>query len=181
MSEKPRDILEFLRRAGREPATTVVDPPPGIPVVETPVTKGDFSAWMLVKRQQVWIAGIAAGLFAVLTFMIGLAMGGPDPVNEPAYGSVGVWTVRAATYNQNANGEVRAKSTAAQFRRIFDDEVTIQQLDRQGKLVVAVGSWLKNPRTDKRAVALLNRVIGLEVDGRDRHPFGDAQFYRIER
>ena len=181
MSEKPRDILEFLRRAGREPATTVVEPPPGIPVVETPVTKGDFSAWMLVKKQQVWIAGIAAGLFAVLTFMIGLALGGPDAAEEPAYGTVGVWTVRVASYDKTTNGEVRAKSIAAQLRRVIDDEVTIQPLDRQGKLVVTVGSWLKNPKADQRAVELLKRVKALEVDGRDRYPFGDAQFYRIER
>jgi hypothetical protein len=181
MSDKPRDILEFLRRAGREPSTAVVDPLPGIPVVETPVTKGDFSAWMLVKRQQVWIAGVAAGLFAVLTFLIGYAWGSPAATETPAASGVVVHTIQAIAYDATPNGEVRAKSVAAQLRRVVDEEVTVQRLDRHRKILVTVGSWLSNPLANERARALLKQIRALEVDGRDRHPFQSALFYRLER
>lgn len=181
MTEKPRDILEFLRRAGREPASAVAEPPARPQTAANPPSEAELSQWMLVKKRQVWIAGIAAGLFAILTFLIGMAFGGPDSAEEAAAAKVGVWTIRAIEYDDTTNGQVRAKSTASQLRRLASDEVTIQPLDRDRKLLVTVGSWLKNPNSNEQALKLLEWVRTREVDGRDRRPFKDAFFYRIER
>ena len=185
MSEKPRDILEFLRRAGSEPtagpSATVVEPPPRARAAEKPAVEADFSGWILVKRRQAWIAGIAAGLFAILTFVIGLSWSSPDAAAIEAAGDVGVWTIRAIEYDASSNGEVRAKSVASQLRRMTDDEVTVQPLDRDRKLLVVVGSWLRDPTENEHALKLLQWVQEREVNGRDRRPFKDAYFYRIKR
>ena len=186
MSEKPRDILEFLRRADCEPTATATEPPAGSPLAgavspEKPAPQADSSGGLLVSRRQMTIAGVAAGLLALLTFLIGLAWSGGSEPEEAAGSPVGIWTIKAIEYDATSNGEIRAKSLAAQLGKLASDEVTVQRLDRDRKLMVTVGSWLKNPKENEKALKLLRWVQEREVNGRDRRPFEAAYFCRIKR
>ena len=87
--QRPRDILEFLRRASSEdPEVQVVPPetsPAAPPPTETPhvtVSSGD-APMVVMRRSQVVVAGVACGLLVLLAFLIGLANGESSPTTMP--------------------------------------------------------------------------------------------------
>ena len=191
MSQRPRDILEFLRRAGggappvdeeiEEAETTsriFVSPP----VSASPViaTRGAGEPIELTPRQAL-IAGLAALLLAVLTFLIGHMVGENSAQNAVSAAPVSLWTSRVVEYDDTRSGEISAKTWASKIERLADDEVTIERLDRDRKLLVTLGSWLKNPRENERALRLLQWVRNLESKGGTKKPFDDAFFYPIKR
>ncbi|MHC4952373.1 MAG: hypothetical protein ACYTGZ_00660 [Planctomycetota bacterium] len=184
MSDKPRDILEFLRRTGQEPPEEPAELPRARPSAAPPraPTKnwGGIPEFVVLHRRQLAIAGVAAILLLVLAFLLGMVTGGGEPEAD-AGRPVGVWTIRVIEYDNTRNGLIRAKSLAAELRRAGRDEVTIQQLDGDRKLLVTLGSWLNNPKKSEEALSLLNWIRGREVHGRNRTPFSDAYFYRIKR
>jgi len=192
MSQRPRDILEFLRRAGgggppvaeevaEEAETTsriFVSPPVSAqPVV---AARGAGEPIELTPRQAL-IAGLAALLLAILTYMVGHMVGGNSADQAISSAPVSLWTIRVVSYDDTRSGEISAKTWASKIERLADDEVTIERLDRDRKLVVTLGSWLKNPRENERALRLLQWVQNLESKGGTKKPFDDACFYSIKR
>jgi len=192
MSQRPRDILEFLRRAGggappvdeemaEEAETTsriFVSPPvSAAPVI---AARGAGEPIELTPRQAL-IAGLAALLLAVLTYMIGHMVGENSAQNAVSAAPVSLWTIRVVEYDDTRSGEISAKTWASKIERLADDEVTIERLDRDRKLLVTLGSWLKNPRENERALRLLQWVRNLESKGGTKKPFDDAFFYPIKR
>jgi len=179
--QRPRDILEFLRRtSGDEPAVEVA-PEPG-PQRPPHVTVSSSDAPMVVlRRSQVIVACVAAGLLIVLAFLLGLTSAGEG--GEAANGATAssLYTIKLIEYPATRNGEVNAKTLKAELERVFDEDVTIQRLDRDRTLFVALGCWLSNPRENRQAQELLARVKKLAGRGSGDRPFEGAYFFPIKR
>ena len=217
--QRPRDLLEFLRRTSANdagdrvdgptrriplpadepkvaaqhsvPASTKVAAPhraaapkvPAPPPASTPhvsVTQGD-APMMVFRRSQVVVAGIGAGLLIVLAYLLGSTWGGESASEPEVFGSVGVYTIAVVEYHDDAHGQVSAKMIKSDLTELGWDEVMIEQLDRDRKLWVTIGSWVSNPRTNRKAVSLLSEVKKLRVQGNDKFQFADARFVRIKR
>ena len=130
---------------------------------------------LVLRRSQVIVAAIAAGLALILVFVLGLALGGGD---DPAETPIGqrVWGIRVASYKRVEDARV----TQNLLQQLDLDEVTLQRIPSQGLVVVMVGSWLSNPKRDARAVESLAKVQNLSARGKNR-AFPDAQFWSIQR
>jgi hypothetical protein len=179
--QRPRDILEFLRRASTDEPAVEVAPKESAPVRAPHVTVSSGDTPMIVlRRSQVIVACVAAGLLIVLAFLLGLASSDSGEAAAAA-GSARFYTIKLIEYPDTRSGEINAKTLMADLERRFDEEVTIERLDRDRKLVVALGSWLKHPRENRRAVQLLEEVKGLKVAGSDTLPFESAYFFQIKR
>ena len=184
MNQRPRDSLEFLRRTGGEPPTAVEsqhDRFVAAPIAVEPVVSDDSGDPIELTRRQAVIAGVAVVLLSVLTFMIGFMVGENAPTEAGSAGTVRVWTIRVIEYDDTRSGEIAAQTWKAKIERLAKDEVTIERLDRDRKLLVTLGSWLKNPNQSERALRLLAWVRNLEAKGRDKKPFASAYFYPIKR
>ena len=123
MSEKPRDILEFLRRTGQEPEQ---DSATGVPPAESPAAPRRRAAEpapnrispgsptvgrrglpvlgipevVVLHRRQLVIAGIAAGLLLILAFLLGMVSGGGGSDEADVGQPVGVWTIKLIEYER---------------------------------------------------------------------------------
>jgi len=183
--QRPRDILEFLRRASTEEPAVEVAPPETAPVRPSPeraphvtVSSGD-TPMVVLRRSQIIVACVAAGLLIVLAFLLGLAS---SEAEAQASGlTTRFYTIKLIEYPDTRNGEINAKSLLGDLERRFDEEVTIQRLDRDRKLVVALGSWLQHPKENRRAMRLLKEVKELTVAGGTQKPFESAYFFQIKR
>ena len=92
---KPRDMLEFLRRTSDgEPAQTKPEP-------ELESTPRIF----VLRRSQVVLAAVSVGLALLFAFLLGMAVGGHS--DEPGY------VIRAATF-QNETVAKRVKTQLEQ-------------------------------------------------------------------
>jgi hypothetical protein len=224
--QRPRDLLEFLRRTSANDAGDRVDGPtrriplpnpaavppaadepkvadsgdvsataevPAPARVQSPVpaphrvssphvsvTQGD-APMMVFRRSQVVVAGVAAGLLIVLAYLLGSTWGGESAAEQEVFGAVGVYTIAVVEYYDNAHGQVSAKMMKSDLTKRGWDEVMIEQLDRDRKLWVTIGSWVSNPRTNRDAMSLLSKVKKLRVRGNDKFQFADARFVRIKR
>jgi hypothetical protein len=219
--QRPRDLLEFLRRASadesdrgvdapqksnppvRERIASVPEVPPKVAPTKAPrtggptqpqeppeepskatphvtVSQGD-APMVVLRRSQVVVAGVAAGLLIVLAYMLGSTWGDENAADQKVYGPVGVWTIVVIEYNDNPHGQISAKAIKAGLAKRDWDEVMIEQLDRDRKLWVTIGSWVSNPKTNRRAMSLLSAVQKLRVQGSDKLEFAEAYFARIER
>jgi len=186
--QRPRDILEFLRRASsEEPTVDVAVPEPTVEPSSAPipgphvtVSSGD-TPMVVLRRSQVVVACIAAGLLIILAFLLGLTTAGGEGGGDAASAPVRFYTIKAIEFDDTRNGEINAKSIKAELERRFDEEVTIQRLDRDRTIFVALGSWLENPKANRRATELLEEVRKLDVRGNEKSPFRGAFFFPIKR
>ena len=136
---------------------------------------------MVFRRSQVIVAATAAGLGIILAFLIGMASGGEGGEPAETFGKVGVYTIRVIAYDNTETGQIRAKTLKGQLEQPGWDEVLIERLDRDGKLLVTIGSWVSNPNTNKEAVALREKVRALRTQGSSKLQFEEAYFVRIKR
>ncbi|MEM8885223.1 MAG: hypothetical protein AAGD14_14240 [Planctomycetota bacterium] len=204
--QRPRDLLEFLRRASNEDEAPAPEQPkprveparkptrePSSPQVSrsqesrphVSVHSGDVPL-VVVRRSQVVVAAVTACLLIVLAFLLGLVSGSGEG-EEGAEATIArtgtpltVWTIRCIAYDDTRKGEIAAKTVADDLARQGLDEVTIERLDRDGKLVVTIGSWLSNPHKNRQAQKLLATVQGLKAVG-DPDPFKEAYFVQLKR
>ena len=167
MQKKPADLLEFLRQSHDE-----FDPIPA-PLPDRTVPM------MVLRRSQVTVAAVAAGLILILVFLLGLGLGGGEESAATSIGQ-GVWGVRVVSYKDTAQGREDARITQNQLQQLDLDEVTLQRIPSQALVVVMVGSWLSDPRNNPRATEVLAKVQTLSARGKNR-PFSDAQFWSIQR
>lgn len=187
--QRPRDILEFLRRAAveetaEEPRLEVAPPEPApTRAPATPhvtVSSGD-APMVVLRRTQVIVACVTAGLLIILAFLLGLATGEGQAAEAAAAGTTRFHTIKVIEFADNRNGEIRAKTLLADLERRFDEEVTIERLDRDRTLFLALGSWLKNPNENREAKRLLKEVRELTARGRSEKPFKSAYFFTVKR
>jgi len=164
---KPRDMLEFFRRAA--PADADAPPPP--PALE-PTTR-----MLVLRRSQAVVAMVAAAAALLLAFLLGHAVGasggGEAPLPE-------MFVIRAATYKGEL-GKGHAQSMKQQLEKMdLGDEVQVLEVPSESSTVVTVGSWFTNPEERKEARALLGKLRGLR-DSEQATPFSDAEFWRMKR
>lgn len=223
--QRPRDLLEFLRRASADDAPRTVDSPrmdpastrkdssgarptaspdskaepktesktgkpkrvarphrpvPAAPGAHVTVSQGD-APMVVLRRSQVVVAGIAAGLLILLAYLLGGAWSSGESPDQATFGAVGVNTIVVIEYDDTPHGRIQAKTLKGELARLGLDEVMIEQLDRDRKLWVTIGSWVSNPKINRQAVSLLGRVQKLRVQGSNKRQFADAYFARIER
>ncbi len=205
--QRPRDLLEFLRRTSsstdeseprldgperrslprdmtRQPVKVNGPRPAENPRVSDArhvnVSQGD-TPMVVLRRSQVIVAGITAGLLIVLAYLLGSTWSGEEPADQVVYGDVGVYTIAVIEYHDNAHGQISAKTLKADLAKLDWDEVLIEQLDRDRKLWVTIGSWVSNPYTNRQAMSMLSEVKKLRVQGSDKFQFADARFVRIKR
>lgn len=172
MPKPPTDLLEFLRQSGE-------DEPAPEPIREGPRPERTVPM-MVLRRSQVTVAGVAAGLALVLVFLLGLGLGGGD---EPeANSSIGqrVWGIRVVSYKDTEQGRADARTTQNLLQQLDLDEVTLQRIPSQRRIVVMVGSWLNNPKDNAKAAEILAKVQNMSARGMNR-AFPDAQIWSIQR
>lgn len=176
MERKPQDILEFLRRKPeqRGPSAPTEGPPPEDGLESTP-------RLLLVRKSQIVVAGLIAGLSLVLAFLIGMAFGGGDEAPAPATETLGPWVIRAISYDNDAQGRATAKNVQEQLSAL-GHEVTIQTLAGQSNVVVTVGAWVQNPQRSEKARRLLQEIQAItEKKKPKKTPFRSAYFWQIRR
>jgi hypothetical protein len=180
--QRPRDILEFLRRASTddEPATEVAEPEVSSPTPHVTVSSGD-APMVVLRRSQVVVAAVAAGLLILLAFLLGLASSGESAEEAAASAPVRFYTIKLTEFSDTRNGKLSAKTLLGELEQEFGEEVTIERLDRDRRLFLALGSWLKNPRENRQAMDLLKKVRKLKAPGHKSPPFQDAYFFSIKR
>jgi len=168
MLKKPKDLLEFFRRSSGAPD------PEALPELEkTP-------RMLVVRRSQVVVAAVSAGLGLVLAFLLGLGLGGGS--NEPVAAGGGLWVIRVTKYEDSATGGRFAKTVMSQLERLdLGDEVNWRRVISDGKLAVTLGCWMQDPHGDARAEELLKKIKGIRGRGGQVQPFAGADFWRIER
>lgn len=186
--QRPRDILEFLRRASSDEAPVeVADPettpePQAIPPAGPHVTVSSGDTPMVVlRRSQVVVACVAGGLLIILAFLLGLATADPGPAEDGVGVPLRFYTIKAIEFDDTRSGQINAKTLKAELERRFDEEVTIQTLDRDRRIFLALGSWLEHPKANRRAMELLKAVKKLSVRGSEKSPFEDAYFFQVKR
>jgi len=176
--QKPQDLLEFLRRANREaPAEAEREPAAPAKVLER------TTRMLVLRRSQVVVASVAAGLLLVLAFLLGLGLGGGGGESTETVTVAGppVWTIRAATFSDTEKGRFAAKVMAGDLRRRHDiRQVVIQPIPSRSQLVVVVGAWLEHPHDDRFANDLLKKIKDIPDVNGDK-PLADAIFWRIQR
>ena len=186
--QRPRDILEFLRRASSdEPPVEIAEAEPAIereptvaPGPHVTVSSGD-TPMVVMRRSQVVVACVAAGLLIILAFLLGLTTAGGEDGWGGASAPTRFYTIKLIELPDTRSGEITAKMLMADLERRFDEEVTIERLDRDRTLFLALGSWLKDPKENRRAMELRDAARKLAVRGRDESPFKDAYFFQIKR
>ena len=168
MLKKPQDLLEFFRRSSGAP-----DPEALPELQKTP-------RMLVVRRSQAVVAAVSAGLALVLAFLLGLGLGGGS--SEPVAAGGGLWVIRVMQYEDNEKGGVYAKTVGSQLERLdLGDEVHLRRVISDGKLVVTLGCWMRDPKGDARAEELLKKIKGIRGRGGQGQPFASADFWRIER
>ena len=172
MRKPPADLLEFLRKSNE-------DEPAPMPIREAPRPERTVPM-VVLRRSQVNVAAVAAGLALILVFLLGLGMGGDSEPEATSSISQGVWGIRVVSYKDTERGRVDARTTQNLLQRLDLDEVTLQRIPSQGRLVVMVGSWLNDPRDNARAAEILAKVQNLSARGMNR-AFPDAQIWSIQR
>jgi hypothetical protein len=179
--QRPRDILEFLRRASTdEPATEVVEAPKPKPTPHVTVSSGD-APMVVLRRSQVVVACVVAGLLAILAFLLGLASSTADAEVGGGGAPIRFYTIKLIELPDTRNGKLTAKTLLAELETELGEEVTIERLDRDRRLFLALGSWLKNPRENRRAMDLLKQAQALRAPGHEEPPFKEAYFFPIKR
>jgi hypothetical protein len=181
MARKPNDMLEFLRRSGDDPS------PARETLREIPRDRRDFlPETMMVRRSQVLVSGAIALLLAVLAFVIGLIAGsGSDNTGSAAMSAPAeVWVLRVATLKDNENNRVAAKAWRDDLRGIYGEEIFIHPLEEKGQLVLALGTWLKNPEESPEEFAAAIKLrdgIRKALDPAGNLLFEDAHFWQMTR
>ncbi|MGQ0614912.1 MAG: hypothetical protein ACT4PV_14345 [Planctomycetaceae bacterium] len=184
MARKPQDMLEFLRRQNAEENV----PPEGAlteaaaTAARTPAEPLEPTARVLVlRRSQVVVSCIAGGLLLLLVFLVGLRTGQARSPNSPAASPAGAplpfWVIRVVTYKDSEQGWADARRVKAALQEF--GQVTFHKIVSTQDLVVALCSWLEDPREDRAARELLERVRTLEVAA--RRDFGGAHYWQIQR
>jgi len=166
---KPRDMLEFFRRA----APGDVDAPPPPPALE-PTTR-----MLVLRRSQAVVAIVAAAAALLLAFLLGHAVGASGG-GEGAQPAPGMFVIRAATYKGDQRMDF-ARSMKQQLEKMdLGDEVQVLEVPSESSTVVAVGSWFSSPEERKEARALRDKLRGMK-DSTQATPFSDADFWRMKR
>jgi hypothetical protein len=178
MHKKPQDMLEFFRRASaEEPGETVA-------VAAEEEREPSLEATprlQLVRRSQIVVAAVAAGLAVILAFVLGLALGG-DEVAPVATQGVGGWVIRVISYDDNPRNEEIAQGVMGFLAKQYPQlEVTLQRIPSQEQIVVTVGSWVHHPDRYPRARQLLDEVRKIDDKRSGKLHFSEAYFWRIER
>jgi len=176
MERKPQDLLEFLRRnrgaEGGAASTAGVDALPAAQPTD-----------LVLRRSQILVAAVAAGLLVVLAFVVGLVAGRPgsESPGAPAVGAgAPVWTIRTITYQATEQGEINAKITMNQLETIFPGMVSIQRNPGRDEVIVTVGAWLRDPKQDPKALALLQQIQDQQDVAGKRH-FTGAYIWTLPR
>lgn len=170
MQKKPQDLLEFLRRTKDDTAL------PAVPS-EQAQEVGKSPRMLVLRRSQAYVAAGAAGAAIILAVLLGVALGSSEektPVTQ------GVWVIRVISYKDTQSGRENAANVARQLEQLGWEEVTLQHLPAQGRIVVTLGSWLGEPRDLAAATELRKRVREI-ADKQGGLHFKDADFWRIER
>jgi hypothetical protein len=136
---------------------------------------------VVLRRSQVVVAAVTAGLLILLAFLLGLASSGETAEEAAARAPVRFYTIKLTEFSDTRNGKLAAKTLLAELEQEFDEEVTIERLDRDRRLFLALGSWLKNPRENRRAMDLMKKVQKLRAPGHKSPPFKDAYIFAIKR
>jgi hypothetical protein len=180
MPRKPQDILAFLRSKGGEPGEEPA------PAVEPSLGTGDAAApkqpprVFVLRRTQVYVALTATALFLVLAFQVGHVAGSrsrPRPDAAAPTSALDLWTVRAITYDNSDQG----RADAARIVRMLEKAGLSPSIRANAKsVVVVVGAWLRNPKEDPAAAALVETVRDIK-DAAGRTQFPDAAIWQIER
>jgi hypothetical protein len=171
VKQKPTDLLEFLRQSSEEER----------PVAAPIAPQGERTVSMLVlRRSQVIVALVVAGLFCLLVFLLGLGLGGGGEPEGLAPLKSSVWGIRLVTYKDTDSGRAEARATQKLLRTMDLDEVTLQRIASKRQIVVMLGSWLSDPENLAGARQMLSKVQKLTVRGKNR-AFPDAHFWSIQR
>ncbi len=184
MARKPQDMLEFLRRQNADetapPEGALPDEPAG-PMAEPAPHLEPTARVLVLRRSQVVVSCIAGGLLLLLVFLVGLRTGQAKSPKAPAASPPGAampfWVIRVVTYKDSEQGWADARRMKVALNEL--GQVTFHKILSTQDLVVALGSWLEDPKEDRAARALLEQVRTLEVAA--RRDFGGAHYWQIQR
>ncbi|MDH3590393.1 MAG: hypothetical protein OER88_00840 [Planctomycetota bacterium] len=169
--KKATDLLDFYRRTHDR--------------IPDSITTEDLERGprlMLIRRTQIVVAGVAAGLVVVLAFLFGMAMGGDEAEPETVAESLGItasWVIRVASYSDTKAGRANAKFLMSQLERMDLEDVSLHRIPSQNVLVVALGSWAKKP-VRGGPVELLDTVRNLPDHRDNSKPFASADMWQIK-
>jgi hypothetical protein len=124
---------------------------------------------------------IAVGVLAlVLAFLIGLAVGGAGG-GEEAAGQASVWTIKVASYPDNAKGHEYAQLLTSRLLALkLGDEVNLRRTAADDAVVVTVGAWMQTPSGNAAAEALRDKIRKIP-DRNGALPFESAHFWLLRR
>jgi len=165
---KPRDMLEFLRRASGRPAGT--EQPASAGLEATP-------RMVVLRRSQVVVAGAVTAGALLLAFLVGMAAADRGAGRQ-------VYVIRAASFQDDAAGRQVAltrKRQLEQMEQLDLGEVQIVRDPALQSVAVTVGAWESDPSRSERARSLLGQIQRIQVQNTRETPFRDASFWRIER
>jgi hypothetical protein len=136
------------------------------------------------------MAAGGAAVLLLLVFWIGTKVGGSgeSPDNgrfATPSGQTAFWTVRVATFEESeqsrADSVMEAIATHRASRGLPDLELAIRTLERDGKLVVTIGRWAKDPKDDAQAREVLDYIRRLQNKETGRPLFSEAYFWQTPR